>query len=96
MGEEVFSKPLFIPDAVSSDPEPVRETATGDDSFEVVVERIEDAQVDIAPDYNQWLSLGFALSDYLGEDGREYFHRLSRIRISNMTICHICCNRSVT
>ena len=78
MDEDVFSKPLFAPYAVSSDPEPVRETVAGDDSFEAVVERIEDVQVDIAPDYNQWLSLGFALSDYLGEDGREYFHRLSR------------------
>ena len=78
MDEDVFSKPLFVPDSVLSDPEPVRDAVAGDDSFEAVVERIEDAQVDIAPDYNQWLSLGFALSDYLGEDGREYFHRLSR------------------
>ncbi len=78
MDEDVFSKPLFVPDSVLSDPEPVRDAVAGDDSFEAVVERIEAAQVDIAPDYNQWLSLGFALSDYLGEDGREYFHRLSR------------------
>ena len=56
----------------------MRDAVAGDDSFEAVVERIEAAQVDIAPDYNQWLSLGFAISDYLGEDGREYFHRLSR------------------
>lgn len=78
MDVDVFSKPLFVLDAISSEPETMREAIAGDDSFEAVVERIESAQVDIAPDYNQWLSLGFALSDYLGEDGREYFHRLSR------------------
>lgn len=78
MDEYVFSKPLFVPGSVLSDPEPVRDAVAGDDSFEAVVERIEDAQVDVAPDYNQWLSLGFALSDHLGEDGREYIHRLSR------------------
>ena len=78
MDEEVFSKPLFVPDAASLEPKPVQEAVAGDDSFEAVVESVEVAQVDIAPDYNQWLSLGFALSDHFGEDGREYFHRLSR------------------
>lgn len=78
MDADVFSKPLFVPYDIPSEPEPVKENIMVDDSFDAVVERIEVARVDIAPYYNQWLSLGFALSDYLGEDGREYFHRLSR------------------
>ena len=77
MDEHVFEKPIFVPDVPREEPEdstcePI------EDHFETVVVKIEDAQVDIAPGYSEWLSLGFALGDYLGEDGREYFHRLSR------------------
>jgi len=45
--------------------------------IEAVTTRIEAAAVDIAPNYENWLKLGFALVDALGESGRTYYHRLS-------------------
>ena len=63
--------------------EPVRATPAvvsgGDVSdIETVTLRIEEARVDITSSYADWRDLGFALSDALGEAGRDYFHRLSR------------------
>jgi len=43
-----------------------------------VVNQIESAQLDITNGYKDWLSIGFALADALGEAGRDYFHRVSR------------------
>ena len=48
------------------------------DDIELVTQRIEAAGIDLTADYADWLKLGFALSDALKEDGRSYFHRLSR------------------
>jgi hypothetical protein len=48
------------------------------DSIEKVVSQIEAQSLDITDGYENWLNLGFALSDELGESGREYFHRLSK------------------
>lgn len=50
---------------------------TGDD-IEIVTQRIESARVDITEGYSNWRDLGFTLSDQLGENGRDYFHRISR------------------
>lgn len=49
-----------------------------DDDIETITQRIEAGQTDIAPQYHQWRDLGFALSDHLGENGRTYYHRLSK------------------
>lgn len=48
------------------------------DEVEIVTRRIEEAALDITDAYGDWLSLGFALARGLGEEGRSYFHRLSR------------------
>lgn len=48
------------------------------DAIEEITSRVEQASVDIAPTYNEWLQLGFALVDALGENGRPFFQRLSR------------------
>ena len=45
---------------------------------DVIIERVEEAGVDITGSYQAWLSVGFALADELGEAGRAYYHRLSR------------------
>jgi len=43
-----------------------------------VVRQIEVLRIDITDDYQkEWLKLGFALVDALGERGRLYFHRIS-------------------
>lgn len=47
-------------------------------NIENLTKVIEEKHIDITPDYQSWRNLGFALSDELGENGREYFHRLSR------------------
>jgi len=45
---------------------------------ESVVRQIERIKIDITDDYlNEWLKLGFALADGLGENGRSFFHRIS-------------------
>ena len=46
--------------------------------MEHVVWEIEQRAIDIAPNYKDWVELGFALVDGLGENGREYYHRISR------------------
>lgn len=52
-------------------------TANSND-IEDVVSRIEASAIDIAPSYSDWRDLGFALADALGENGRDYYQRLSR------------------
>ena len=48
------------------------------DEIERLAQAVEVRKVDITGDYHQWLEIGFALKEALGEDGRSYFHRLSR------------------
>ncbi len=43
-----------------------------------VVEQIQSRRIDITDNYNNWLSVGFALADEFGEGGRSYFHDVSR------------------
>lgn len=65
-----------------------------EDDVESVVREIEQCAIDIAPHYKDWVELGFALVDGLGENGREYYHRISRFyptyqrkkRINNIRI----------
>jgi hypothetical protein len=46
--------------------------------IECVVLQIERMKIDITDSYqNEWLKLGFALADGLGECGRSFFHRIS-------------------
>ena len=44
-----------------------------------VVDQLEQRQLDITNDYSNWIKIGFALTGALGEGGREYFHRISRL-----------------
>ncbi|MGW8124095.1 VapE domain-containing protein [Roseivirga echinicomitans] len=46
---------------------------------ESLVLQIEESKTDVTTDYNEWVSLGFALANGLGEDGRKFYHRISRI-----------------
>ena len=47
-------------------------------NIELVVSRIEASHTDITGSYADWLNLGFALADELGEGGRDFYHRISR------------------
>lgn len=48
------------------------------DDVERLVAAVEAKGVDLTADYERWRNIGFALTDGLGESGRDYFHRLSR------------------
>ncbi len=51
---------------------------SSDNDIEILTKRIESVSIDIAPNYADWRDLGFAFADTLGENGRNYYHRLSR------------------
>lgn len=48
------------------------------DLLDKLTHAIEQNQIDITSGYLNWIRIGFALGATLGEDGRDYFHRLSR------------------
>ena len=48
------------------------------DDVERLVAAVEAKGVDLTADYERWRNIGFALTDALGESGRDFFHRLSR------------------
>ncbi len=48
------------------------------EDVERIVQELDSRAIDITSDYKDWVDLGFALVDGLGESGRTYFHRLSR------------------
>ncbi len=45
---------------------------------EVILRRIENFNIDLTCSYEDWLKIGFAFADEFREEGREYFHRVSR------------------
>ena len=48
------------------------------DDVERLTQAIERKRIDITADYARWRNIGFALASGLGENGRDYFHRLSQ------------------
>jgi hypothetical protein len=42
-----------------------------------IIDRIEASKIDITGSYKDWLSIGFALCNEYGENGRAYFHKIS-------------------
>jgi hypothetical protein len=48
-----------------------------DADIQALVEQVEVSGIDITAGYKNWLDIGFALVEAFGEDGRDYFHRLS-------------------
>ena len=74
---EEWVEPQQQPDS-QHNTRPQTSTTAAEDDIEIVTQRIEASQKDITGDYATWRDLGFALSDALGENGRDYFHRISR------------------
>ena len=60
-------------------PAPIQTSDNKKEEVECIIRAIEQRAVDIAPEYKDWVELGFALVDGFGEDGREYYHRISRL-----------------
>jgi hypothetical protein len=59
-------------------PFPVNTNTSLEKDIQRVVELIELNRLDITSDYESWCSIGFALADGLSENGRNYFHRVSK------------------
>lgn len=45
---------------------------------EIVIDKIVERQVDITEPFDDWITIGAALSKEFGENGRDYFHALSQ------------------
>ncbi len=58
------------------------------DIIENLTSEIERNSIDITDGYENWIRIGFSLSTALGESGRDYFHRLSRL--NSEYIAHDC------
>ncbi len=58
----------------------ISETPTNPIQKEVeeIISRIEAKSIDIATTYSDWRDIGFAFASEFGEQGRDYFHRISR------------------
>ena len=48
------------------------------DDLEYLITQIENDKKDITGSYDTWLKIGFAIADHFGEDGRNYFQRVSQ------------------
>lgn len=47
-------------------------------TVEKICKQIEQAQVDITADYTAWVKVGHGIAHHFGEDGRQFFHRVSQ------------------
>lgn len=65
------------PEIKVQQPQPV-ETNADISEIKVIIQQIESKQIDITNAYSDWRDIGFALADAFGEDGRDYFHRVSK------------------
>ena len=55
-----------------------KSTSDIESDIDTIVCRIESYKIDLTMNYKDWLSIGFSLAAALGENGRGYFHRVSR------------------
>lgn len=52
-----------------------------DEMIERLTAAVEAKGVDIAPSYGEWLRLAFAIDTEMGDSGKDYFRRLSALRV---------------
>ena len=68
-----------VPTSSTLLPAPNSTSNNKEEEIERIICEIEQRAVDIAPEYKDWVELGFALVDGFDENGREYYHRISRL-----------------
>jgi hypothetical protein len=80
MSKKKFNPSEWVSDKTKQIPQSQEslQSLCANNDIEEITRRIESSSVDIAPNYADWRDLGFALADALGENGRTYYHRLSR------------------
>ena len=77
--EEWLNQPAVIPSSTGDlTPAVMPDPDRASNDIETITQRIEATSTDITAGYDNWRDLGFALSEELGEAGRDYFHRISR------------------
>lgn len=62
-------------------PRPVQRKHFDNDTrgdVEGLIQQIQSRRIDITAGYDNWLKIGFALSEEFGEAGRDYFHAVSQ------------------
>ncbi len=68
---------------------PVCNTSNQNEDVLKVISEIEKSQSDITENYETWLKIGFAFSSEFGEQGRDYFIRVSRFYNGfNQAVCN--------
>ncbi|PWJ42231.1 PriCT-2 domain-containing protein [Sediminitomix flava] len=76
------NKPQHIATVIKDVANEIKVNISTEESIEYIVSYIERNQLDITDGYDNWLNIGFALVDALGENGRDYFHRISNFNSS--------------
>lgn len=85
--EEWIDTPQATSNAAAS-PRPLPDAGKQAEDIKTVVARIEESGTDITPGYKNWCNLGFAISDAMGEAGRELYHRICRFNSTyNEALC---------
>lgn len=86
MAKQKFNPEKWMPAVAPSSSSTIKTDTLPQNSIaediEEITERIESARADITAGYDNWRDIGFALSDALGENGRDIFHRISRFNES--------------
>lgn len=77
----------FIPSEWINNSSEINNSMDMPEQIENLVSEIELQHIDLTQEYSHWCNIGFALVDALGESGRDYFHRLSRINPQYDTKC---------
>lgn len=78
MPRKQFNPDYWLHKSKQPDAQPIQQPQDSADDIEIIIQRIEGTGVDITDTYENWLNLGFALSEHFGEAGRGLYHRLSR------------------
>ncbi|MFA6924418.1 MAG: BT4734/BF3469 family protein [Bacteroidales bacterium] len=55
-----------------------QETSKLETDVEKIINQIEKQKIDITGSYDNWLKIGFAIANGFDENGRNYFHRISK------------------
>lgn len=78
--KDTFHPEDWLQQPASTNTTPQESASSGTlEDIEVVTSRIEQSGIDITSGYDNWRNLGFSLSEGLGESGRSYYHRISRL-----------------
>lgn len=68
-----------------------------EEDIEKVVQQIEARRLDITTNYKDWIQIAFSLIDALGEESRDYFHRISKFNPAYLyNICNDQFNKCLT